>query len=74
MAFIRWWVRINRWRVQATFRCVWGTQLMSVEAEDDNDHDGEPRVALNLEERTSRFENFDLRSKPNSTEDTVEEG
>jgi hypothetical protein len=47
---------------------------MSVEAEDDNDHDGEARVVLNLEERTSRFENFDLRSKPNSTEDTVEEG
>jgi hypothetical protein len=55
--------------------CPEGTQLVSVETEDDNDHNREARVVLNLEEECrSRFENFDLGSESNSTEDTVDEG
>jgi hypothetical protein len=49
------------------------TWLVSVEAEDDNNHDGEEHVVLNLEEeRRFRFENFDLRFEPNLAEKTVE--
>jgi hypothetical protein len=49
--------------------------LVSVEAEEDINHNGEESLVLNLEEEIrSRFKNFDLRSKPNSTENTTEEG
>jgi hypothetical protein len=49
--------------------------LVSVEAKDVGDHDGDAHVILNIEkECRSRFENFDLISKPNSVEDMVDEG
>jgi hypothetical protein len=54
--------------------CLEGLQLVSTETKDNGNHDGEARVVLNLEEYRSRFENFDPRSEPNLTEDTVEEG
>jgi hypothetical protein len=64
-------------RVSHTLMRGWleGMWLVSVEAEEDINHNGEESLVLNLEEEIrSRFKNFDLRSKPNSTENTTEEG
>jgi hypothetical protein len=48
-------------------------QLVSTEVEDDGKYDGEALVVLNREQECrSRFQNFDLKSEPNSAEDTVE--
>lgn len=86
MAFTRRRVRITSWRshppARTSHTLVRGwleeTWLVSVEAEDDGSQDGEECVVLNLEECRFRFENFDLRSEPNSAEkmveNTVEEG
>jgi hypothetical protein len=51
--------------------CLEGMRLVSMEAEDDDDHNGEARHAD--EERRFRFENFDLGSESNSVEDTMED-
>jgi hypothetical protein len=50
-----------------------GVQLVSTKEEDDDKYDGEALVVLNLEQECrSRFQNFDLKSEPNSAEDTME--
>jgi len=65
VAFTRRRVRITRWHTQATLGCV-GVQ---------RGRDGQEHVVQNVEEEgRSRFEKFDLRFEPNSTENPGEEG